>query len=133
MKTKKASADSAFRIALFNHKGGVGKTTLTVNIAAALASNGKRVLLVDSDPQCNLTAYLIEENVVNDLLDHSDKNDGQTLWSALKPVSEGFGEPKKIKTIALGERLFLLPGDVRLVEFEQELNTLWAECFQRKA
>jgi cellulose biosynthesis protein BcsQ len=41
------------KIALFNHKGGVGKTTLTVNIADALAKSDKRVLLVDADPQCN--------------------------------------------------------------------------------
>jgi cellulose biosynthesis protein BcsQ len=39
----------------------VGKTTLTVNIAAALGSMGKRVLLVDADPQCNLTSYLVAE------------------------------------------------------------------------
>jgi cellulose biosynthesis protein BcsQ len=49
------------RVAIFNHKGGVGKTTLTVNVAAALVSFGSRVLLVDSDPQCNLTAYLVEK------------------------------------------------------------------------
>jgi len=39
------------RIALFNHKGGVGKTTLTVNIGDTLADLGKRVLIVDADPQ----------------------------------------------------------------------------------
>src|SRR6266436_7522622 len=89
------------RIAIFNHKGGVGKTTLTVNIAAALAKAGKRVLLVDSDPQCNLTAYLVEENVVNDLLDHSDLADGKTLWSGVKPVVDALGEPKAIPTIEL--------------------------------
>jgi cellulose biosynthesis protein BcsQ len=62
MKTTKRNR--AKRIALFNHKGGVGKTTLTVNIAAALGSMGKRVLLVDADPQCNLTSYLVAEDVV---------------------------------------------------------------------
>ena len=46
-------------IALFNHKGGAGKTTLSANIAATLAWLGKRVLLVDADPQCNLTSYLL--------------------------------------------------------------------------
>ncbi|PWQ83375.1 cobyrinic acid a,c-diamide synthase, partial [Stenotrophomonas maltophilia] len=43
------------KIALFNHKGGVGKTTLTVNIADALADLGLTVLIVDADPQCNIT------------------------------------------------------------------------------
>ena len=121
------------RIAIFNHKGGVGKTTLTVNIAAALAKAGKRVLLVDSDPQCNLTAYLVEESVVNDLLDHSDSQDGKTLWSAVKPVVDALGEPRGIPTYEVAERLYLLPGDVRLAEFEQELHSLWGECFQRKS
>jgi len=132
MKIKK-SKGLGTRIAIFNHKGGVGKTTLTVNVAAALAKQGKRVLLVDSDPQCNLTAYLVEESVVNDLLDHSDLQDGKTLWSAVKPVVDGLGEPKNIKAYEVAERLYLLPGDVRLAEFEQELNSLWAECFQRKS
>lgn len=128
----KSSDARAIRLAIFNHKGGVGKTTLTVNIAAALARAGKRVLLVDSDPQCNLTAYLVEESVVNDLLDNSDKPDGSTLWSAVKPVVDATGEAGSIPTIELADRLHLLPGDVRLAEFEQELNSLWGECFQRK-
>jgi len=57
------------RLSVFNHKGGVGKTTLTMNLAAALADMGRRVLVVDSDPQCNLTSYLIADDVVDDLLD----------------------------------------------------------------
>ena len=123
----------AVRLAIFNHKGGVGKTILTANVGAALARLGHRVLLVDSDPQCNLTAYRVEESVVNDLLDHSDGPEGKTLWSAVKPIVEGLGDPKPIPGIELADRLYLLPGDVRLAEFEQELALLWGECFQRKA
>ena len=46
-------------ISMFNNKGGVGKTTLTWNIADALAEKGKKVLLVDFDPQCNLSIAML--------------------------------------------------------------------------
>jgi cellulose biosynthesis protein BcsQ len=130
--TKKAVPSRAPRIAIFNHKGGVGKTTLTVNLASALVDMGKRVLIVDSDPQANITSYLIEDNVVNDLLDSSDKPDGATVWSAVKPVAEGIGEIKPIPAIERYGGLFLLPGDIRLAEFEAQLSSFWGECFQRR-
>jgi cellulose biosynthesis protein BcsQ len=122
----------SIRLAIFNHKGGVGKTTLTVNIAAALAALGKRILLVDSDPQGNLTSYLVEESVVDDLLDNADSDQGGTIWSALKPVAEATGELRLINPLERSTNTFLLPGDVRLSEFEQELGPMWNECFQRK-
>jgi len=122
----------SIRLAIFNHKGGVGKTTLTVNVAAALAAMGKKILLVDSDPQGNLTSYLVEESVVDDLLDNADTDKGGTVWSAVKPVVEGTGDFKRISPLERLTNIFLLPGDVRLSEFEQELTLMWNECFQRK-
>lgn len=111
----------------------MGKTTLTVNLAAALADMGRRVLLIDSDPQCNLTAYLIEGEVVDDLLDNSDGENGRTIWSALKPIHEALGGFRSIAAIEPGiENLYLLPGDIRLSEFETDLSDFWAECLQRK-
>src|ERR1039457_3545598 len=116
--------DKAKRLAIFNHKGGVGKTTLTVNIALALTSLGKRVLLVDSDPQCNLTSYLIAADVVDDMLDASETDAGATLWSALKPVADGMGDIHLVKPKLIGD-LYLLPGDILLSNFEQDLHQSW--------
>jgi cellulose biosynthesis protein BcsQ len=124
---------NSIRLTIFNHKGGVGKTTLTVNIAAAIAAANRRVLLIDADPQCNLTSYLLEDSVVDDLLDKSDSSKGNTVWSAVKPVVEGTGSHRLIKPYDLSvKNTALLPGDIRLSEFEQDLNSTWGECFQRK-
>lgn len=48
-------------IAIFNNKGGVGKTTYLYHIANILADAGNNVLMVDCDSQCNLTAYALED------------------------------------------------------------------------
>lgn len=120
------------RFTIFNHKGGVGKTTLIANLAFAFSDKGVRSLLVDGDPQGNLTSYLIEENVVNDLLDSSDGEQGRTLWSAMKPVVEGTGVFRKIQPFDIQSKFLLAAGDIRLAEFETELADLWGECFQRR-
>ncbi len=122
----------SIRLTLFNHKGGVGKTTLTVNLAFELAKMGKKVLLVDSDPQCNLTSYLIQADVVDKWLDESESASGKTIWSALRPV---ILSGKDIKSITPHERakgVHLLPGDIRLSEYEINLHQSWIDCYQRK-
>lgn len=124
---------SAKRLAVFNHKGGVGKTTITVNLASALSQLGKTVLLVDSDPQCNLTSYLFEDSVVDDLLDNSDKENGETIWSSVKPIVEGSGPIKIIDCYeTTTTNCFVIPGDLRLSEYEIELAGMWGDCVQAK-
>jgi cellulose biosynthesis protein BcsQ len=132
MTNKSHSPRKKPRIALFNHKGGVGKTTLTVNLAFALADMGNQVLLVDSDPQCNLTSYLVEAEVVDKWLDESEGASGKTIWSALRPVLEAGKRIKTITPYERAKRIYLLPGDIRLSDYELDLQQAWIDCLQRK-
>lgn len=111
------------KIALFNHKGGVGKTTLTVNIADALADMGKRVLLVDADPQCNLTSFYIDDDRLEELLGESGNPGSEaTIWSAIKPVVQGRGGIASVGMWTVGSsNITLFPGDVMLSMYEEEL------------
>lgn len=122
------------KIAFFNHKGGVGKTTITVNIADALADAGKTVLLADADPQCNLTSFYLEESALETMLADSDDGSGGTLWSAVKPVVEGRGGiiDVPIWEVSADGKIHLLPGDVLLSDYEEELPAAWTECFARR-
>ncbi|WP_080406002.1 ParA family protein [Burkholderia ubonensis] len=122
------------KIALFNNKGGVGKTTLTVNLADAFNDQGKTVLLVDADPQCNLTSFYIDEEQLEKLLGDSDDEDSaHTLWSAIKPVVVGRGGIKIIPHWQIGSsNIYLLPGDVLLSDYEEALPAAWTDSFARK-
>jgi cellulose biosynthesis protein BcsQ len=122
---------NAKRLVLFNHKGGVGKTTLTVNLAYALVEAGKRVLLVDTDPQCSLSSFYLEEKFLDKMLDESETDEGNTLWSALRPVSEGTGASQAIEPVEIRKRLHLAVGDIRLSNYENSLADCWNLCFQR--
>jgi cellulose biosynthesis protein BcsQ len=119
-------------VAIFNHKGGVGKTTLTVNVGDALADLGFRVLLLDADPQCNLTSFYLTEDQLDELLGESDDVNGSTIWSAIKPVVDGKGPIKNIEAYEIRENLFLVPGDVLLADYEEELPAAWTGSFARK-
>ena len=131
---RRPSSKTPHTLALFNHKGGVGKTTLSVNIADALIDLGFSVLLIDADPQCNLTSFYLEEKDLDALLGESDDVNGGTIWSAIKPVVEGKGPIKDIDAFAVAARdgLFLCPGDVLLADYEEALPAAWTGSFARK-
>jgi cellulose biosynthesis protein BcsQ len=121
----------AKRLVFFNHKGGVGKTTLTINLAYALVASGKRVLIVDTDPQCSLSSFFLEESFLDRMLDESESAAGNTIWSALQPVSEGTGPLKQIKPVKITDALHVAVGDIRLSGFENSLADCWNQCLTR--
>jgi cellulose biosynthesis protein BcsQ len=119
-------------LALFNHKGGVGKTTLTVNMADAMSDLGLKVLVIDADPQCNLTSFYLSEKQLDTLLGESDDADGGTIWSAIKPVVEGKGPIKDVTVFETNNGVLLCAGDVLLAQYEEELPASWTGSFARK-
>jgi cellulose biosynthesis protein BcsQ len=119
------------QIAFFNHKGGVSKTTTAFNIGWMLAEKGKKVLLVDCDPQCNLTGLSIgtegddTESPIEKLYQSSTANKPTNIRDALRPAFEG--KPSLIQPVECHEikdrkGLFLLPGHVGLAEYETSLG-----------
>lgn len=98
-------------IAVVNQKGGCGKTTVSINLASALADAGQRVLLVDMDPQshCAVGLAVPEEQIE------------QSIYDVL--ISTSRNEPIKITEILwqISDRLELAPASIDLAAFEQQM------------
>jgi cellulose biosynthesis protein BcsQ len=112
-------------INLFNHKGGVSKTTTVFNLSWMLGRMGKRVLVADFDPQCNLTGMVLGYKGVDDLQDSYKADPPNNLKDALSPAFES--KPKQIVGAECVEvpgntNIFLLPGHIGLAEYETTLG-----------
>ena len=111
---------------LFNNKGGVGKTTLTFNIAHLLARTGFRTVVLDFDPQSNVTAIFLNEDQLTEIWEN-DVGDGRTVAGCLDPVRRGKGELRVPELVQPADNLWLLPGSLWLSRYEQTLAEEWAK------
>jgi len=101
-------------IAIANQKGGVGKTTSTINLAYALIERGKTVLIIDADPQSSLTIYAGE--------------DPREIEAQQKTLYYGLMKDKTLLSLVIPgtpKKPALLPSSIRLASAEPELVQEW--------
>lgn len=116
-------------VAFFNNKGGVGKTTLVYHLAWMLADRGIKTLVVDLDPQANLTAMFLDEERLEELW--PDDEHPQTIYGAIRPILKGTGDIAQPHVERLHPNLGLVPGDLGLSRFEDKLSDAWPRCHNR--
>ena len=109
-------------LTFFNNKSGVGKTSLIYHLAWMFASLGKRVVIIDADPQANLTAAFLDEEKIEVLWEQ--KNSGSTIYQCVKPLT-GVGDIAEPVLQNIATDLYLLPGDVNFSGVEEALSSEW--------
>lgn len=136
-------------ISIFNNKGGVGKSTLGFHLGCALGEIGKKVLLVDLDPQCNLTIHgMFEENLheiwseedafVDDFEDSTKKyglkdiiRNPRSIHFLLKPAEDGLSEIEEYPPpFKLFDNVDLLPGRLSIHRYENKIAERWSAIYQ---
>ena len=137
-------------ISVFNNKGGVGKSTLSFHLANALAEKGIKTLMVDLDPQSNLTLQCLEPEQLEKLwteeepfiedfqaaLDES-KDSFEEFFSKprsahclLKPIEDGVHETFNLGAVhEVNENLGLIPSRLSLHTYEDKIAKSWSDAF----
>ena len=113
-------------LTFFNNKGGVGTTSLVYHVAWMMSELDYPVLVVDLDPQADLTAAFLDENALEELWDEQDSSSAKTTYQCVEPLTK-VGDIREPRLHRLTDRLHLLPGDLALSGFEDLLSTGVAE------
>lgn len=119
-------------LTFFNNKGGVGKTMLAYHVAWMLNELGVATVVIDLDPQANLTASFLDDEKVEALWMGAQR---QSVYGALAPLFEGEGGIGDPYVEEIAPNLGLVPGDLLLSGTEQELSLAWPSSIesQRRA
>lgn len=138
-------------ISLFNNKGGVGKTTLAYHLSCALAEMGKKVLMIDLDPQCNLTLCCVSQEGLQHIWEaenafvddfHSAKEAAsqekmqeilstpRSIHFLLKPTEDGVSDETQLTPLLeVFNNLFLLPGRITINQYESKISERWSSLY----
>jgi cellulose biosynthesis protein BcsQ len=134
-------------ISLFNNKGGVGKSTLGFHLGYALSEMGKKTLMIDLDPQCNLTICGIETEYLHQIWAEEDEfiedfekaykvnqeilKTPRSIHFLLKPTEDGISDFESLPpTVQLNGNLDLIPGRLSIHKFENKLAERWSGAYQ---
>ena len=116
-------------IALFNNKGGVGKTSLVYHLAWMFSDLGVDVVAADFDPQANLTSMFLPEERLEELW--PDGEHAKSILGAVGPILRGLGDISPPWVEEISPKLGLIVGDLGLSRFEARLSSAWPDCMDR--
>ncbi|MFC2494994.1 MAG: ParA family protein [Candidatus Absconditicoccaceae bacterium] len=111
------------KVVFINNKGGVGKTTLSYNVACKLGDKGHKTLLIDADPQCNMTFLSLGKMRYTEL----GLFGGDTIYRVFERIIQGSGDIQIVQPINIRPNLDLLPGHLSFGDVDDILTTSYGE------